>query len=72
MSLISLRELLEDCKKKNMSVQDPLIRMDKIQNEHEYISAKEDLKTIYKEILRLVIKKEEYEEKIEEYLKKKT
>jgi len=49
-----------------------LIIMDKIHDEHEYFSAKEDLKTIYKEILRLVIKKEEYEEKIEEYLNKKT
>jgi hypothetical protein len=46
--------------------------MNKIQDEHEYISAKEDLKTIYKEILRLVIKKEEYEERIEEYLNKNT
>jgi hypothetical protein len=46
--------------------------MDKIQDEHQYISATEDLKIIYKEILRLVIKKEEYEEKIEEYLNKKT
>ena len=55
-----------------MRLQNPLIMMDKIHNEHEYISAKEDLKTIYKEILRLVIKKEEYEEKIEEYLNKKT
>jgi hypothetical protein len=55
-----------------MRMQNPLIMTDKIQNEHEYISAKEDLKTIYKEILRLVIKKEEYEEKIEEYLNKKT
>ena len=59
-------------KTKAMSMQNPLIMMDKIHNEHEYISAKEDLKTIYKEILRLVIKKEEYEEKIEEYLNKKT
>ena len=59
-------------KTKAMRMQNPLIMMDKIHNEHEYISAKEDLKTIYKEILRLVIKKEEYEEKIEEYLNKKT
>ncbi len=53
-------------------MQNPLIMMDKIQDEHQYISAKEDLKTIYKEILRLVIKKEEYEEKIEEYLNKQS
>jgi hypothetical protein len=59
-------------KKKTMSIQNTSIMMDKIHNEHEYISAKEDLKTIYKEILRLVIKKEEYEEKIEEYLNRKT
>jgi hypothetical protein len=55
-----------------MGLQNSLIMMDKIHNEQQYISAKEDLKTIYKEILRLVIKKEEYEEKIEEYLNKKT
>ena len=55
-----------------MGLQNSLIMMDKIHNEQQYNSAKEDLKTIYKEILRLVIKKEEYEEKIEEYLNKKT
>jgi hypothetical protein len=55
-----------------MRMHNPMIMMDKIRNEHEYISAKEDLKIIYKEILRLVIKKEEYEEKIEEYLNKQT
>lgn len=59
-------------KAKPMRIQNSLIMMDKIHDEHEYISAKENLKTIYKEILRLVIKKEEYEEKIEEYLNKKT
>ena len=59
-------------KAKTMRIQNSLIMMDKIHDEHEYISAREDLKTIYKEILRLVIKKEEYEEKIEEYLNKKT
>ncbi len=59
-------------KAKPMRMQNSLIMMDKIHDEHEYISAREDLKTIYKEILRLVIKKEEYEEKIEEYLNKKT
>ena len=51
-----------------MMIQNPLIMLNKISNENEYMSAKEDLKTIYKEILRLVIKKEEYEERIEEYL----
>ena len=55
-----------------MGLQNSLIMMDKIHNEQQYMSAKEDLKTIYKEILRLVIKKEEYEEKIEEYLNKRT
>jgi hypothetical protein len=58
-------------KMKTMNIENTTITMDKIHNEHEYISAKEDLKTIYKEILRLVIKKEEYEEKIEEYLNRK-
>ncbi len=53
-------------------MQNPLIMMEKINNENEYMSAKENLKTIYKEILRLVIKKEEYEEKIEEYLNNQT
>jgi hypothetical protein len=59
-------------KTRTMRMQNSLIMMDKIQDEHQYISAKEDLKTIYKEILRLVIKKEEYEEKIEEYLNTQT
>jgi hypothetical protein len=45
---------------------------EKIHDESEYMSAKEDLKIIYKQILRLVMKKEEYEERIEEYLSKKT
>ena len=43
----------------------------KIRNEKDFLSAREDLKSIYRDILRLVIKKEEYEEKIDEYLKKK-
>jgi hypothetical protein len=55
-----------------MRMQNSLIMMDKIHTEQQYISAKEDLKTIYKEILRLVIKKEEYEERIEEYLNTRT
>ena len=63
---------MEQCMYKTMRMHNPLIMMDKIHDENEYISAKEDLKTIYKEILRLVIKKEEYEEKIEEYLNKQT
>ena len=58
-------------KTETMDIHNTTVMMDKIHNEHEYISAKENLKTIYKEILRLVIKKEEYEEKIEEYLNRK-
>ena len=56
----------------HMMIQDHLILKENIRNENEYISAKQDLKTIYKEILRLVIKKEEYEERIDEYLNNKT
>ena len=64
--------MYKQLKANTMRMHNPLIMMDKIHDENEYISAKEDLKTIYKEILRLVIKKEEYEEKIEEYLNKQT
>ena len=44
---------------------------EKIRNEKDLVTARETLKTIYREIIKLVIKKEEYEEKIEEYLRKK-
>ena len=43
----------------------------KIRNEKDFLTASKNLKTIYKEIMRLVIKKEEFEEKIEEYLNRK-
>ena len=43
----------------------------KIRNEIEYKDASEKLKTLYREILKLVIKKEEFEEQIEDYLKRK-
>jgi len=47
------------------------INMDKIQNEQEYIESSQKLRIIYKEIIRLIIKKEEYEKLIEEYLQTK-
>lgn len=44
---------------------------DKIRNEKDLLTARENLKHIYREIMRLVIKKEEFEEQIEEYLDRK-
>jgi hypothetical protein len=44
---------------------------EKIRNEQDLDTAKENLKLIYREIIKLVIKKEEFEERIEEYLKRK-
>ncbi len=44
---------------------------EKIRNQKELDSAREKLKYIYREIIKLVIKKEEFEESIEEYLRKK-
>lgn len=44
----------------------------RIRNESEYKDASARLKTIYREIMKLVIKKEEYEEQINEYLKHKS
>jgi hypothetical protein len=44
---------------------------EKIRNEQDLVNARENLKTIYREIMKLVIKKEEFEERIEEYLNKK-
>jgi hypothetical protein len=41
---------------------------EKIRNEKDLNSAREKLKHIYREIIKLVIKKEEYEESINEYL----
>jgi hypothetical protein len=49
-------------------MQTPLIMTEKIRNEEDLLNARENLKTIYREIIRLVIKKEEFEEKIQEYL----
>jgi hypothetical protein len=45
--------------------------MEKIRNEKDLESARENLKHIYREIIRLVIKKEEFEERIQEYLNRK-
>jgi hypothetical protein len=49
-------------------MQNLLIMTEKIRNEEDLLTARENLKTIYREIIRLVIKKEEFEERIEEYL----
>jgi hypothetical protein len=43
----------------------------KIQNETDLLTARKNLKLIYRDIMRLVIEKEEFEERIEEYLRKK-
>ena len=43
--------------------------MDKIQNNEEYLESSRKLRVLYKEIIRLIIKKEKYEKMIEEYLK---
>ena len=48
-----------------------LTMSEEIRNEQELSTARKNLKTIYREIIRLVLKKEEFEEKIEEYLNKK-
>jgi len=52
-------------------MQNILIMTEKIRNEQDLLAARENLKTIYREIIKLAIKKEEFEERIEEYLKKK-
>lgn len=44
---------------------------EKIRNDQDLTNAKENLKSIYREIIRLVLKKEEFEERIEEYLSRK-
>ena len=44
---------------------------EKIRNEKDLLEARKNLKTIYREIIRLVIKKEEFEERIQEYINKK-
>jgi hypothetical protein len=50
------------------NMQNLLSMTEKIRNEEDLLTARENLKTIYREIIRLVIKKEEFEERIEEYL----
>ena len=57
-------------RKKNR-MQNILTMTEKIRNEQDLLTARENLKTIYREIIKLVIKKEEFEERIEEYLNKK-
>jgi len=52
-------------------MQNILIMTGKIRNEQDLLAARENLKTIYREIIKLAIKKEEFEERIEEYLNKK-
>ena len=52
-------------------MQNPITMTEKIRNEQDLNSAKENLKHIYREIIKLVIKKEEFEESINEYLQKK-
>lgn len=56
--------------KKNV-MQSQFIMTEKIRNDKELQAARENLRTIYREIVRLVMKKEEFEERIEEYLNKK-
>jgi len=53
-------------------MQNSVIMPGKIRNETEYNDANAKLKSIYREIMRLVIRKEEYEEQIQDYLKKKS
>ena len=52
-------------------MQNILTMTEKIRNEQDLLAARENLKTIYREIIKLAIKKEEFEERIEEYLNKK-
>jgi hypothetical protein len=52
-------------------MQSQFIMTEKIRNDEELQAARENLRTIYREIVRLVMKKEEFEERIEEYLNKK-
>jgi hypothetical protein len=43
---------------------------EKIRNEQELLLVRKKLKHVYREIIGLVLKKEEFEERIEEYLEK--
>ncbi|MFC2113378.1 hypothetical protein ACFLTA_08935 [Bacteroidota bacterium] len=52
-------------------MQNSLTMSEKIRNEQDLLAARKNLKTIYREIIRLVLKKEEFEEKIQEYINKK-
>ena len=52
-------------------MQNSLTMSEKIRNEKDLLEARKNLKTIYREIIRLVIKKEEFEERIQEYINKK-
>ena len=45
--------------------------MDKINNEDEYLASTRKLKKLHQEIIRLIIKKEEFEIMIDEYLRSK-
>ena len=60
-----------DRERKSGTMQNSPAMTENIRNEKDLVNAREALKTIYREIIKLVIKKEEYEEKIEEYLRKK-
>ena len=53
-------------------MQNSIIMPGKIRNETEYNDANTKLKSIYREIMKLVISKEEYEEQIQEYLRQKS
>ena len=53
-------------------MQKSIIMPGKIRNEAEYNDVNNKLKSIYREIMKLVISKEEYEEQIQEYLKEKS
>ena len=55
-----------------VTMQKSVIMPGKIRNETEYNDAIAKLKSIYREIMKLVIRKDEYEERIQEYLKKKS
>lgn len=55
-----------------LHMQNSIIMPGKIRNEAEYNEASTKLKSIYREIMKLVISKEEYEEQIQEYLKQKS
>ena len=52
-------------------MQNSFIMPGMIRNETEYNDVSAKLKLIYREIIKLVIKKEEYEEQIDEYLREK-